>query len=248
MGVRPSRSKGDEAVKAVQDQPWDPSVQSLVAFPQVLAMLGEKPEWVQNLGDAFLAQPNDVMDSVQFLRAKAKAAGNLASNEQQIVAVEPAPPPPQIIVVGAPPPPTQIITIVPANPQVVFVPIYNPIHVFGPWWHPAFPPFFFPPPPRWGGWSRRRHRHLVGCGHRRVERDVGRRRLAATRRQHQREPLEQHQRQQSHHVQRPERELAPQRQQPPWSPVPRCRHPRALPERARRPQRAAGLSWTRLAA
>ena len=148
--------EGDAATKAVQDKPWDPSVQSLVAFPKVLAMLGEDPKWVQNLGDAFLAQPGDVMDSVQFLRAKAKDAGNLQSNEQQVIVVEAAPPPPQVIVVNAPPPPTQIITIAPANPQVVFVPIYNPIYVFGPWWHPRFPPFFFPPPPRWGwsaGWN-----------------------------------------------------------------------------------------------
>jgi hypothetical protein len=146
--------KGDDAVKAVQDKSWDPSVQSLVAFPQVLAMLGEKPDWVRDLGDAFLGQPNDVMDSVQFLRAKAKDAGNLSTTEQQIITIEPAPPPPQTIVVTAPPPPAQIITIAPANPQVVFVPIYNPVYVFGPWWHPLFPPFFFPPPVRWGfGWN-----------------------------------------------------------------------------------------------
>ncbi len=150
--------EGDAAVKAVQDKPWDPSVQSLVAFPQVLAMLGENPQWVRDLGDAFLAQPGEVMDSVQFLRSKAKEAGNLASNAQQVIAVEPAPPPPQVIVVNAPPPPTQIITIMPANPQVVFVPIFNPIWAFGPWWHPRFPPFFFPPPPRWGwGWSSAAH-------------------------------------------------------------------------------------------
>ncbi|HRL78382.1 MAG TPA: DUF3300 domain-containing protein [Candidatus Accumulibacter phosphatis] len=146
--------KGDDAVKAVQDKPWDPSVQSLVAFPQVLAMLGEKPEWVNDLGDAFLGQPKEVMDSVQFLRARAKEAGNLSSNEQQIVTVEAAPPRPQTILANAPPPPAQIITIAPANPQVVFVPIYSPVHVFGPWWHPLFPPFFFPPPPVWGfGWN-----------------------------------------------------------------------------------------------
>jgi hypothetical protein len=88
-----------------------------VAFPQVLAMLGENPAWVQNLGDAFLAQPDDVMDSVQFLCAKAKEAGNLRSNAYQVITVEAAPPPPQTIVVQAPPPPTQIITIVPANPH-----------------------------------------------------------------------------------------------------------------------------------
>ena len=114
--------EGDAAVEAVRDKPWDPSVQSLVAFPQVLAMFGENPQWVRDLGDAFLAQPGEVMDSVQFLRSKAKAAGNLESNEQQRIAIEPAPPPPQVIVVNAPPPPTQIITIVPTSPQVVFVP------------------------------------------------------------------------------------------------------------------------------
>jgi hypothetical protein len=146
--------EGDAAVQAVQDKPWDPSVQSLVAFPQVLAMFGESPEWVRDLGDAFLDQPGEVMDSVQFLRSKAKDAGNLASNEHQVIAFEPAPPPPQVIVVNAHPPPTQIITIVPANPRVVFVPIFNPVWAFGPWWHPRFPPFFFPPPPRWGwGWG-----------------------------------------------------------------------------------------------
>jgi len=146
--------KGDDAVKAVQDKLWDPSVQSLVAFPQVLAMLQEKPEWVRDMGDAFLGQPDAVMDSVQFLRMKAKEAGNLKSNEQQIVTVEAAPPALQTIVVNAPPPPTQIIVIAPAQPQVIFVPIFNPAFVFGPWWHPLFPPFFFPPPPRWGfGWS-----------------------------------------------------------------------------------------------
>ena len=150
--------EGDAAVKAVQDQPWDPSVQSLVAFPQVLAMFGEDPRWVQDLGDAFLDQPDAVMDSVQFLRMKARDAGNLATNEHQVVTVEPAPPPPTTIVVNAPPPPQQIITIAPANPQVIFVPIYNPVWAFGPWWHPTSPPFFFPPPPRWGwGWSSAAH-------------------------------------------------------------------------------------------
>ena len=150
--------EGDAAVEAVQDKPWDPSVQSLVAFPQVLAMFGENPQWVRDLGDAFLAQPGEVMDSVQFLRAKAKDAGNLASNEYQTIGFEPAPPPPQTIVVNAPPSPVQIITIVPANPRVVFVPIFNPRWAFGPWWHPAFPPFFFPPPPRWGwGWGSAAH-------------------------------------------------------------------------------------------
>ena len=140
--------KGDDAVKMVENEPWDPSVQSLVAFPQVIIMMGEKPEWVQSLGDAFLAQPEDVMDSVQRLRAQAKAAGNLNSNEQMKVTVEPAPPPPATTTtVIQQAPPQQIIVIQPAQPDVIFVPQYNPTVVFGPWLWPAYPPFFIPPPP-----------------------------------------------------------------------------------------------------
>ncbi|MFO1412458.1 MAG: DUF3300 domain-containing protein [Burkholderiales bacterium] len=142
--------KGDAAVKAVQDQPWDPSVQSLVAFPQVLAIMGEKPEWVQNVGDAFLAQPNAVMDSVQRLRQKAQAAGNLKTNEQVKVSTEATPPLTEPLPAGAPPPPPQVIVIQPANPQVIYVPTYNPTVVFGPWWYPAYPPVYIPPPPGWG--------------------------------------------------------------------------------------------------
>ena len=104
-----SKMSGDEAVKAVASQPWDPSVQSLVAFPQVLATMASKPEWVTQLGGAFLAQANDVMDSVQRLRRQAQQAGNLKSGEQQKVIVE-----------------QNTIQIQPANPQVVYVPAYNP--------------------------------------------------------------------------------------------------------------------------
>jgi hypothetical protein len=75
--------RGDDAVKAVASQPWDPSVQSPVAFPQVLATMASKPDWVTQLGNAFLAQPNDVMDSVQRLRKQAQQAGNLKTSEQQ---------------------------------------------------------------------------------------------------------------------------------------------------------------------
>jgi len=142
--------EGDAAVRAVQHRDWDPSVQSLVAFPQVIAMMGENPAWVRDVGDAFLSDPVAVMDSVQFLRARARDAGNLSSNEQQIIQVETAPPRTQTVVVASHRPPTQIIVIQPANPQVVFVPIYNPNYMFGPWWNPWAPPLFFPPPPRWG--------------------------------------------------------------------------------------------------
>ena len=84
--------KGDAAVQAVASQPWDPSVKSLVAFPALLAMMGENPPWVENLGNAFLAQPHDVMDSVQRLRAIAQQTGTLKSTPQQKVIVTPAAP------------------------------------------------------------------------------------------------------------------------------------------------------------
>nr|WP_322012809.1 DUF3300 domain-containing protein [Paraburkholderia sp. J12] len=128
--------QGDAAVNAVASQPWDPSVQSLVAFPQVLATMASKPEWVQQIGNAFLSQPNDVMDSVQRLRVQAQKAGNLKSNEQQTVVVQQA---------SSAAPST--IVIEPANPQVVYVPTYNPTVVYGAWPYPAYPPVYIPPPP-----------------------------------------------------------------------------------------------------
>lgn len=132
---RHTDKKGDDAVRAVDDQPWDPSVKSLLAFPQVLAMMGDKPDWVQNLGDAFLASSKDVLDSVQRLRAKAKQEGNLKSNEQQKIVVKQEAAQPQVIVIE------------PADPQVVYVPSYNPTVVYGAWPYPAYPPYYYPPPP-----------------------------------------------------------------------------------------------------
>ncbi|ASL45513.1 hypothetical protein bAD24_I18740 [Burkholderia sp. AD24] len=125
-----SKLQGDDAVKAVASEPWDPSVQSLVAFPQVLATMASKPDWVAQLGTAFLGQSNDVMDSVQRLRKQAQAAGNLKTSSQQKVVVE-----------------QSTIQIVPANPQVVYVPTYNPTVVYGAWPYPAYPPVYVPPPP-----------------------------------------------------------------------------------------------------
>ena len=106
-------AKGDEAGKMVENEPWDSSVASLVAFPEVLITFGGQPDWVRNMGDAFLAQPDDVMDSVQRLRQKAQAAGNLNSNEQVKVSMqapEPAPPSAtQTIVVQQSAPPPQVV-------------------------------------------------------------------------------------------------------------------------------------------
>ncbi len=140
--------KGDEAVTAVEAQAWDPSVKSLVAFPQVLATMQQDADWVQNVGDAFLAQPEDVMDAVQRLRAAAQKQGNLESNEQQTVTVEAATQTQQTDAATQPPPTQQsVIVIEPANPQLVYVPAYNPTVVYGSWWYPRYPPVYLPPPP-----------------------------------------------------------------------------------------------------
>jgi hypothetical protein len=128
------KQEGDAAVTAVQSKAWDPSVQSLVAFPQVLAMMSEKPDNVQRLGDAFLADPSRVMDRVQFLRKKAQVAGNLNSNEQQKISTQ------------ADGGQTTII-IEPAQPEKIYVPVYQPTVVYGPWWYPAYPPYYWAPPP-----------------------------------------------------------------------------------------------------
>ena len=123
--------KGDALTAALEKEDWDPSVKSLVNFPQVLDMMNEKLDWTQKLGDAFLAQQKDVMDTVQKLREKAEAQGNLKSSEQQKVVVEKE---------------TQTIIIESANPQVVYVPTYNPTVVYGTWWYPSYPPYYYYPP------------------------------------------------------------------------------------------------------
>ena len=121
--------KGDALTKSLEQQNWDPSVKSLVNFPQVLDMMGQKLDWTQKLGNAFLAQQKDVLNTVQSLRTKAKAAGHLKTTKEQVVIVE-----------------KTIIKIEPANPQVVYVPVYNPTVVYGPWWYPAYPPYYYYPP------------------------------------------------------------------------------------------------------
>lgn len=132
-------ASGDAAVRQVSEQPWDPSVQSLVAFPAVLATLGQDPAWVQKVGDAFLAQPDAVMDSVQRLRRQAREAGNLKSDDKQTVTQQPA----QAGTGGSS---QQTIIIESADPQVVYVPTYNPNVVYGTWPYPSYPPAYYPPP------------------------------------------------------------------------------------------------------
>jgi hypothetical protein len=121
--------KGDTLAKALEAQPWDPSVKSLVNFPQVLAMMSEKLDWTQKMGDAFLAQQKDVLGTVQNLRKKAQASGNLKTTKEQVVKVE-----------------QEVIIIEPASPQVIYVPAYNPTVVYGAWAYPAYPPYPVYPP------------------------------------------------------------------------------------------------------
>ena len=121
--------KGDDAVKAAEQNGWDPSVTSLVAFPQILTMMDSNLSWTERLGDAFLAQQPQVMETVQNLRQRAYAAGNLRSNDQVRVDQQ-----------------GQTIVIEPPNPQVVYVPYYDPRVVYGPWWWPEYPPVY------WGPW------------------------------------------------------------------------------------------------
>jgi len=118
---------------ALQQQTWDPSVKSLAAFPQVLTMLNEKLDMTQKLGDAFLGQQKEVMAAIQKLRGKAQAAGNLKSSKEQTVSSGQE---------GG----TTVIKIEPANPEVVYVPTYNPTAVYGPWPYPAYPPYAYYPP------------------------------------------------------------------------------------------------------
>jgi uncharacterized protein DUF3300 len=140
---------GDQLAEALKQKTWDDSVKSLVTFPQVLTMMNEKLDWLQKLGDAFLAQQQDVMASIQRLRARAQAEGQLKSTKEQNVIVEPSASGPQVQqapstvqVVQAPP---TVIKIEPTNPEVVYVPSYNPTVVYGAW-PPAYPPYYPYPP------------------------------------------------------------------------------------------------------
>ncbi|MGA8050027.1 MAG: DUF3300 domain-containing protein [Burkholderiales bacterium] len=122
--------QGDEAVRAVAAQPWDPSVKSLVAFPQILTLMDQRLDWTQSLGNAFLAQQTQVMDTVQGLRMRANSAGNLRSGDQMQVEDQDG-----------------SIVLEPVNPQVAYVPYYDPLIVYGPWWWPNYPPVYWPPWP-----------------------------------------------------------------------------------------------------
>ena len=148
---------GRQLMDAAKQQPWDPSVQALVAIPDALAELNKDIGWTTELGDAFLAQQSDVMNAVQEMRARAQANGNLHSTPQQIVSTEEQ---------GG----QQDIMIQPDDPQIVYVPYYDPSYIWGPPVYGYYPPllysrrgfgfgpgfdlsFYFNNWPGWGGWG-----------------------------------------------------------------------------------------------
>jgi len=134
--------KGGQLEDAMQQQTWDPSVKALAAVPQVLAMMNDKLDWTQALGDAYLSQPDDIAAAVQRLRLKAQATGNLQASSQQRVRRVRAPQP--IIIDGRPEP--EYIVIEPVDPGILYVPIYDPYVVYGVWAYPAYRPFYWYPP------------------------------------------------------------------------------------------------------
>src|SRR6516164_8473749 len=117
---------------AVQKQGWDPSIQALAALPDLVKQLADNIKWTTDLGNAFLAQQDDVMAAVQRMRKKAQDKGNLKSTEQQKVETK---------TVES----KQVIVIEQTNPQVVYVPSYNPTVVYGAPVY-AYPPIAYPPP------------------------------------------------------------------------------------------------------
>jgi len=120
---------GKPLMQAVDQQTWDPSVKALTQFPTVLDDLSKNLSWTSALGEAYHTQAADVMSAIQFLRAKAQAAGNLKSGSQIVVKQES----PQTIVIQS------------ANPQVVYVPVYNPTVVYGSPY--VAPGYVYAPPP-----------------------------------------------------------------------------------------------------
>lgn len=130
--------EGDALETAMVDQDWDPSIKALTAYDTVLDMMNDDLGWTQSLGDAFLAQQEDVLAAVQRLRKQAQDAGNLESNEQIIYKEETT-----TTESGSN---TTVIVAEPASPEVVYVPTYNPTVVYGTWPYPSYPPYSYYPP------------------------------------------------------------------------------------------------------
>jgi hypothetical protein len=135
---------GSALTAAAQQQNWDASVQALVVFPDVLKRLNDDVTWTTNLGNAFLAQQAEVMDAVQRLRQKAQQAGKLNSTPQETVSTVPQSDGPAAI------------DIEPVDPDVIYVPVYNPAWFWGPALYYPYPGWFWPPSLGagiWFGWG-----------------------------------------------------------------------------------------------
>lgn len=122
--------KDKALAEAVKKQDWDPSVQAMATFPDLVKQLAESIRWTDELGNAFLAQQSDVMNAVQRMRAKAVAKGALKSNEQQIVETK---------VVEE----KTVVVVEPARTEVVYVPSYDPVAVWGSPYYP-YPAMAYP--------------------------------------------------------------------------------------------------------
>jgi len=118
--------QGDPLDDALQGKPWDPSIKTLCHFPDVLFALSDKLDQTTKLGDAFLSQQDDVMNTIQILRRKAEEQGNLKTTNQQKVIVQ-----------------DDIISVEPTDPYEVYVPAYDPAYVYGTWGYPSYPPWYW---------------------------------------------------------------------------------------------------------
>ena len=118
----------DDALRAVEGELWHPSVKALVAYPDVLGRMGESPQWVADLGEAYQYSYPALSATVQQLRSRAQATGHLRTNEQQYVYQQ-----------------NDAIYVQPVYPNVVYAPYYNPYVVYGTWWWPAVVPVFWRP-------------------------------------------------------------------------------------------------------
>jgi hypothetical protein len=141
--------KGDALNTALQEKTWDPSVKSLCHFPDVLFAMSDKLDQTRKLGDAFLSQEDEVMSIIQELRHRADSQGNLKTTEQQKVIIE-----------------EETIRIEPPAPEVVYVPVYDPLYAYGPWWYPDYPPYYWYYPPGFisGGYISYGPRIFLGVG------------------------------------------------------------------------------------
>ena len=123
--------RGNALMQVLRQRNWDPSVMALIPFSRLLELMANKIGWTQKLGEVFVAQQAEVMDAVQRLRRQAMAAGNLASGQQC-----------QCVVANR----DNVVTIAPARSSRVYLPVYDPGHVYGTWAYPLYPPEVFPLP------------------------------------------------------------------------------------------------------